>query len=159
MGVCDSGRTRLHGRPGRNGGPRHGAAMPRQSAGRQARKVRERLLGYRAARAGVRRTCLTVAREGRVVQLELGSGRELLLSGPWDLEVRVGGRLAKRVGDWEEVCWVSDRHVDYLELEMELSQGVRVQRQMLLAHQDHFLLLADAVLGEPASARRAGGLE
>jgi hypothetical protein len=53
-------------------------------------------------------------------------------------------------GRWEEVCWVSDAEADYLELEMRFSGGLRVQRQLLLARQDRFLMLADVILGRGA---------
>ena len=46
----------------------------------------------------------------------------------------------------EPLCWVSDDDVDYLELEIEFGEGLRVQRHLLLARHDRFLLLADAVL-------------
>jgi hypothetical protein len=61
-------------------------------------------------------------------------------------------------GEWDDVCWVSDDDVDYLELEAQFD-GARVQRQMLLARQDRFLLLADAVLGpEPRRIEYRGTL-
>ncbi len=97
---------------------------------------------------------LAVVYPGQSVQIELACGKEVLLNGPWDLEVtRDGERLAPE-SEWEQVCWVSDDDIDYLELEIELGGGVRVQRQMALAREDRFLFLADAVLGE-----RRGKLE
>ena len=48
---------------------------------------------------------------------------------------------------WEEVCWHSDDDVDYLELETKWNGSWRLQRQILLAREDHFLWLADAVTG------------
>jgi hypothetical protein len=68
--------------------------------------------------------------------------------------VRLDGERLSPAKDasWEEVCWHSDDDADYLELEIELTRGVRVQRQMLLARDDRFLLLADAVLGVESGA-------
>jgi len=97
---------------------------------------------------------LAVAYPGPTVQVELGCGKDVLLHGPWSLEVALDGKRLGPESDWEEVCWVSDDDVDYLELEIDLEQGVRVQRQMALAREDRFLFLADAVLGE-----REGRLE
>jgi hypothetical protein len=91
---------------------------------------------------------LTVSHGGQTVRCEFASGAELLLSGRWSAEVRTDGANAESAGEWREVCWVSDDDCDYLELEMELSAGLRIQRQMLLARDDQFLFLADAVLGE-----------
>ena len=48
--------------------------------------------------------------------------------------------------DWESSCWYTDEDVDYLELEIELTGGVKLQRQFVLAREDRFLFLADAVM-------------
>ena len=97
-----------------------------------------------------RATRLTVAYSGPTVRIELQSDRELLLGGTWELEVRAGGVLAQPRGSWSEVCWVSDADCDYLELELELSGSMRVQRQILLSRKDQFVFLADAMLGSDA---------
>ena len=78
------------------------------------------------------------------------------MAGTWDFETTVDGRPLSAVGPWEEVCWHSDREVDYLELELPLTGGWKLQRQMALAREDQFLYLADAVMGDlglPVSAK------
>ena len=90
---------------------------------------------------------VTVAYPGGDVLLELNLRDHLLFSGEWGLELRVGGVVQPRPQEWEEVCWISDKDVDYLELEGRFSSGLRVQRQCMLAHNDKILILADAVLG------------
>lgn len=90
---------------------------------------------------------LTVAFPGQSLRLELACGKDILLSGAWEAEIRFGGKPIEPESEWEEVCWVSDDDVDYLELEIEMTGGVRLQRQMCLAREDGFLLLADVVLG------------
>jgi hypothetical protein len=102
-----------------------------------------------------RATRLTVAYSGPTVRIELQSDRELLLGGTWELEVRAGGVLAQPRGSWSEVCWVSDADCDYLELELELSGSMRVQRQILLSRKDQFVFLADAMLGADAAPSAA----
>ena len=97
---------------------------------------------------------LTAVYPGRSLRVELGCGKDVLFSGEWTFDVRCDGEPATSVGDWDESCWISDHDVDFLELEIELSGGIRLQRQMLFAKQDRFLLLADAVLGS-----RPGRLE
>jgi hypothetical protein len=84
----------------------------------------------------------------RTVRFELENKRDVIWSGLWELEVRCDGRPAEPKDVWDEVCWVSDDDVDYLELETELAGGIRVQRHILLAREDGFLLLADSVLGQ-----------
>ncbi len=95
---------------------------------------------------------LTVLYPGQSVHIELGVGRQLLCSGPWQWEVECDGVPAPPTSSWEAVCWVSDNDVDYLELEIDLTGGLRMQRHILLAREDRFLMLADAILGERPAA-------
>ena len=90
---------------------------------------------------------LTAVYEGKSLRIELDCGKDVLFSGTWELDVRLGGRPAAPADDYEDICWVSDDDVDYLELEIELTGQIRVGRQMLLAREDRFLFLADAILG------------
>ena len=76
------------------------------------------------------------------------------LSGDWQFGVSRQGRPLAASSDWESICWHSDADVDYLELQIELDEGVILQRHLVLAREDRFLLLADAVLGPGP-----GGLE
>ncbi|HUT92469.1 MAG TPA: hypothetical protein VMY37_23450 [Thermoguttaceae bacterium] len=93
------------------------------------------------------------------VQIELQCRRELVWSGLWGLEVRRDGEPIRPDSCWEELCWVSDDDVDYLELEIQLEGGLRVQRHLLLAREDEFLFLADAILGDrPARLEYRGCL-
>ena len=91
---------------------------------------------------------LTVVWDGQSVHFELAADRRILWSGCWELDVSQNGKPLAPVNDWEVVCWVSDEDIDYLELEIELDTGVKVQRQMALAREDGFLFLADAVIGD-----------
>jgi len=95
---------------------------------------------------------LTVAYHEQQLAAELICGREVVASGTWSPEITFDGTRLEPESEWQEVCWVSDDDVDYLELEIFLSAGVRVQRHLLLARQDHFLFVADAVLGEKPGA-------
>lgn len=95
---------------------------------------------------------LAVQYEGHTVRIELSSGRDMVLRGTWDYGVQLAGTPLLPTGQWEEICWETDDEVDYLELEISLQQGVRLQRQMAFARADHCLYLADVILGPSSSA-------
>lgn len=81
------------------------------------------------------------------LRLTLTAGDRVLFSGSWGWETTASGSPLAPAGSWEEVCWHSDQLVDYLELELSLSGGWKLQRQLVLARKDQFLYLADALLG------------
>jgi hypothetical protein len=87
---------------------------------------------------------------GRSCDIELTSSNKVVMSGEWQFSLSTQGRQLEPVSDWESICWHSDAEVDYLELQMQLAEGVTLQRHLVLARQDRFLLLADAVLGTNA---------
>lgn len=89
---------------------------------------------------------LTTLYSDSTCRTELACGRDVLWSGRWALDVRIDGVEALPTSEWSELCWVSDDDVDYLELQIDLAAGVRVQRHMVLAREDGFLLMADSVL-------------
>jgi hypothetical protein len=97
---------------------------------------------------------LAVAYGQQAVRAELVIGRDRLFSGNWGFTCLADETEAIAVGDWEELCWVSDDDVDYLELQLELSGGLKIQRQFCLARKDKFLFVADAVLGGQAQSLR-----
>jgi hypothetical protein len=77
--------------------------------------------------------------------LELAVGKARIAVGQWHWETQVNGRVVRPVGAWQEVCWVSDEDADYLELSIELEGDVSLDRQILLAHPDQVLWMADYV--------------
>lgn len=95
---------------------------------------------------------LTVLYPDTSCRVELTCGKDVLCSGPWALELHVDGTPAAPTSEWTKLCWVSDDDVDYLELEIEFGQRLCVQRHLLLAREDRFLLLADAVLASRRAA-------
>jgi hypothetical protein len=117
---------------------RRGKPAPR--AGRAARVVLRRNRSLSGER-------LTVLYGEASVRLELASSGRVVASGPWQAEVLDGGRPLLPVSAWHSTCRVSDDDVDYLELDMQLTGGFRIERHLVLARKDRFLLLADAVLG------------
>jgi hypothetical protein len=95
---------------------------------------------------------LLVDFSGREVRLHMTAAGEAIVRGEWSWRATAGGETLAPAGKWEEVCWHRDRGADYLEIELPLSGGWRLERQMLLARQDRFLFLADALLGPAAAA-------
>ncbi|MEZ6113695.1 MAG: hypothetical protein R3C99_22190 [Pirellulaceae bacterium] len=79
---------------------------------------------------------------------ELSVGKARLLAGQWETRLRVDDKPLSIDSEWGELCWHSDDDVDYLEIQQDWSHGWKLQRQILLARQDRFVLLADAVVGE-----------
>jgi len=94
---------------------------------------------------------ITVAYDQGCLRGELLSRREILFSGDWQPIVSKNGEELSPQGDWEQVCWISDADVDYLELEISLARNVRVQRQICLLRDDSGLFWADAILSEESA--------
>ncbi len=100
---------------------------------------------------------LSVLYPDATCHIELSCGKDVLCSGQWDLDVRFDGVATAPTSEWTELCWASDKDVDYLELEIDLGEHVQVQRHILLARKDRFLFLADAILGtQPAEIAYRG---
>jgi hypothetical protein len=102
---------------------------------------------------------VSVAYGAKTVFTELLANEQLLLRGDWTVEVSIDGWKWQPDSDWEEVCWHTDEDVVYLELETKLTDGWKLQRQIMLASQDKVLFLSDAILGEqPAQLAYRGVL-
>jgi hypothetical protein len=97
---------------------------------------------------------LAIAYADDPVQIELVARGETLLAGRWTIETECDGKLAQIAGEWENVCWQSDKHCDFLELTVPLSEGLRLERQLLLPRNDKVLYLADIVVSADGRARR-----
>jgi hypothetical protein len=81
------------------------------------------------------------------VQVALAAGDIPLVTGDWTSQATVNQEQLERTGPWSAVCWQSKTAFDYLEIESPLSNGWKLKRQMFLAREDRFLLLADALIG------------
>ena len=90
---------------------------------------------------------LFVSHHGRLPVLELATRGSLLIGGQWDIEVQVSNAAIDISGPWTCSCWYSDDEGDYLELQARPSANIRIERQLLLARNDAWLLLADVVIG------------
>jgi hypothetical protein len=90
---------------------------------------------------------LTVTYSDRSLQSELNCGLATIWSGNCQPVIRVNETDLEPQTNWEEICWYTDKDADYLELEMEFAGGWKIQRQLLLAREDHFLFVGDAIIG------------
>lgn len=88
------------------------------------------------------------------VQLEVDLDGEPILFGIWDLGVRHRGRALKPTGPWSQICDYNENGCDYLELDLPLTHGYRLQRFFLLDHDDQLLLLGDTILCDADLARK-----
>jgi hypothetical protein len=93
---------------------------------------------------------LTLKWSDDCVEVELLAAGRMLCRGEWKCEIRCNGKPASPLGGWQRVCRSSGKEADYLELQMRLSGGLTLERQIVLARKDRFLLLSDAVLGSRA---------
>lgn len=66
-------------------------------------------------------------------------------------EITSNGKRLAAEGDFEVVSDLSDSDVEYIELEMELSDGFTLNRQYLLSREESFLMIADSVVSEERS--------
>ena len=92
------------------------------------------------------------------LRLECWAGSKRLMAGTWTWETTLDGKRLEPIGSWDESCWFSDEDVDYLELSMELTGGARLERQILLARDEGFLLLADYIIDTPVMDSEGGEL-
>lgn len=91
---------------------------------------------------------LTVTYEGESMRLELSAGGQVLLSGDWPIDVKVGGRAVQVDDTWDEQCWFSDDDGDYLELSIDLKGGGTLERQIFLGREDNIAYLSEIFLSE-----------
>ncbi len=61
------------------------------------------------------------------------------------------GQTLKPTGEFEVVCEEQSESLDFVELQMEFDDGVRLQRQIALSREEEFLLLADVIVCDRAA--------
>jgi hypothetical protein len=90
-------------------------------------------------------TRLAIAFADDPLHIELTLGCEQFLAGSWNSHTVCDGVPAIVDGEWQELCWLTGKRYDLLELGVDLSGGLRLERQLLLARDDCVLYLADIV--------------
>ncbi len=88
---------------------------------------------------------LTVAFADEPLHFELCAGGRKIFAGNWTMTTVCDGQPISPIGAWQELCWQSDKKCDFLELGVELAEGVQLERQIVLSKRDNVLLVADVV--------------
>ncbi|MEW4455880.1 hypothetical protein AB1L30_24640 [Bremerella sp. JC817] len=96
---------------------------------------------------------LTVRHDLEPLIVELESREDQVLSGAWETSIKVDGTELAPTGPWEQVGWQYDDDGDYLELEQNWTEDVRLQRLVFLGREDHFLWAMDTVMLEKPAKR------
>lgn len=80
-------------------------------------------------------------------ELSLSATGKLLIEGDWGFSLTADDNAISGDGEWSCICWHSDEDADYLELQMDLESGYKLERQVLLPRNQHFAFLSDIVTG------------
>ncbi len=88
------------------------------------------------------------------VRIELSAGGERLLAGAWTTETTCDGKPVQVAGEWENLCWQSNKWCDFLELSIPLTNGLQIERQFVFGRKDGVLYLADIVVSIDGTPRR-----
>jgi hypothetical protein len=118
--------------------PAAGVQPPRPSVYAE----RARLAVLRASWAPAAAT-IAIDYSGPGMRLDTSAAAQRLFQGVWTATSSADGKLLKPTSAWDVTCWFTDKDVDYIEFRMELEEGARLERQILLARKDQFILLAD----------------
>lgn len=91
---------------------------------------------------------IVVAHPGERMFVEVHCGKQTLLAGEWPVDATIAGAPVRAAEDWETQCWHSDEDCDYLELNLPLEGGARLERQVFLSREDGVGFLAETLFSE-----------
>ncbi|HEY2413205.1 MAG TPA: hypothetical protein VGI40_13225 [Pirellulaceae bacterium] len=95
---------------------------------------------------------LSVDFSNQAARISLEAAGKPLLSGEWEWSASVRGTTLAATGQWKEVGWHREKSCDYLEIELPLSEGYKLERQMFFARDELFFFVADCLIGPPDAA-------
>ena len=78
----------------------------------------------------------------------IGQDGQRVMSGDWDVEIFRDQSPMQTDVSWQEVCWFTDDDVDYLELECEVENVCKIQRQVMLMREEGVVYFADALIAQ-----------
>jgi hypothetical protein len=88
---------------------------------------------------------VSVAYASNPMRLEVSAGGKRLLCGEWRTETWCNGHPVEPTSNWEQLCFESGKRFEFLELGLRLSEGLRIERQIVFGRQDRVLYLADVI--------------
>jgi hypothetical protein len=88
------------------------------------------------------------------MKLEVWGGDRQLFGGVLQTQSTVNGQQLQPAGNWDELCWFADKDAAYLELSLDLADGGRLERQILLGRRDGIFLLVDHLKSAAGAALR-----
>lgn len=77
--------------------------------------------------------------------IDLSVDGDRVFAGEWQAHTTCDGVAVEPVGEWEQLCWESGKRFDFLELGLTLTNGLRLERQVLFGREDRVLYFADIV--------------
>jgi len=90
---------------------------------------------------------------------ELNLAGRTIWNGHWNVAVRLDGRTLFPTDTWSQTCEIADEDADYMEIELPLTENMRLQRHFLLCHSEKLLLLADSLLPQFDDDDESGDFE
>ena len=86
------------------------------------------------------------------MMIEFSISGELLMAGLWGFETLCDGKLATPTGDWEQLCWERGPLYSLVELGRNLTEGLRLERQLLVGYKEKVIYLADSIVSNDGSS-------
>ncbi|MCA9069730.1 MAG: hypothetical protein KDA84_12440 [Planctomycetaceae bacterium] len=90
---------------------------------------------------------MTVTHHRSLPKIDFSMLGQVIFQGDWELEIAIGEENVPMPDEWSCVCWHTDSDGDYLELQYSIDENRRVERQVFLSRNDHFLVMADCISG------------
>lgn len=80
------------------------------------------------------------------MKMEFNNTCSTFLSGMWEVKISLNNKKINPVGPWSLICSDREDHYSYIEWEIPLEHGYRLERRCLLAFNENVLFLADAII-------------
>src|SRR3954471_10278780 len=88
---------------------------------------------------------LSVSYAANPMRIEVSANGKRLLCGQWQTETWCNAQPVEATGNWEQLCYESGKRSEFLELGLRLSDGLRIERQIVFGREDRVIYLADVV--------------